>query len=79
MLFRSVAAVPEKKPAPVDATHAAPICAIEAVWVGFSAPLTMSRMLIATAFAIAAEGMPVLGGVGLMVVPFLLCMGLLIG
>ena len=34
-------------------------------------------MLIATALAIAAEGMPALGAVGLMAVPLALCIGLL--
>lgn len=35
-----------------------------AVWVGFWAPLSMSRMLLATAMAMAAEGMPVRGAPG---------------
>jgi len=38
----------------------------------------MSRILIATALAMAAEGIPVLGGAGLIGVPLALCIGLLI-
>ena len=73
-----VAADPLSKCAPVDATQAAPIFAMDAVCVGASAPLIMSQILLATAMAIAAEGIPVRGGAGLMGVPLALCMGLLI-
>ena len=43
------AAVPLRDPVPAEATHAAPICAIDAVWVGVAAPFSiMSAMLRAT-------------------------------
>ncbi len=72
-----LAALPLKRWAPVEATQTAPASAIEAVWVGAGAPLSMSRMLAATALPIAAEGMPVRGAVGLIGVPLGLFIGLL--
>ena len=65
--------------APAEATQAAPISAIEAVWVGASAPRIMSTMLLATALPIIAEGIPVRGGAGAMTVPFGLLRGTEIG
>src|SRR5512146_1996841 len=67
------AAVPLSQFAPADATQEAPSSAIDAVWVGRGAPLTiMSRIERATVRAMTAEGMPVRGGAGVMLVPRLL-------
>ena len=55
--------------APAEATHAAPISAIEAVCVGLSLPRIMSAMLRATVLPIIAEGMPVRGGAAKIGVP----------
>ena len=64
-------AVPLKSPFPALAIQAAPISAMEAVWVGVSLlPRIISQMELATAFPIMALGIPVLGGVGLIGVPF---------
>ena len=73
-----MAAVPLKICEPVDATQAAPISAIDASWVGFEAPFIMSQILMATAFPVPADGIPVRGGAGLMGVPFGELIGLLI-
>ena len=58
-------ALPFKGWAPAEATHAAPSSAIEAAWVGFTeTPLIISTMDEATTRPIMAEGIPVLGGAG---------------
>ena len=69
------AAVPVNGFAPAEATQAAPMSAIEAVWVGAFAPPIMSTMLCATALAIIADGIPVRGGAGAITVPFGLLRG----
>ena len=63
------AAVPVSRCEPADATHAAPISAIDAVRVGRPAPPIMSAMLRATALPISADGIPVRGGAEAMGVP----------
>ena len=63
------AAVPVKGLAPAEAMRAAPISAIEAVWVGALLPRNMSTILRATAFPIIADGMPVRGGAGEIIRP----------
>lgn len=73
-------AVPLNAPAPAEAMHAAPMCAIDAVRVGpWALPCIMSAMFRATCRAITPDGMPVRGGVGEIGVPFTLVIGLLIG
>ena len=70
-------AVPKNGFAPADAMHAAPIFASDAVRFGESAfPLIMSAILYAMIRAITPEGIPVLGGVGKIGVPFGLFIGL---
>ena len=69
------AAVPVNGFAPADATHAAPIFAIDAAASLPSLPATRFEMLRATALPIVAEGMPVRGGVGEIGVPLTLTRG----
>ncbi len=69
------AAVPVNGLAPADATHAAPISAMLAVWVGPELPWMMSATLRATALPIMAEGMPVRGGAAKIGMPLRLVWG----
>src|SRR5208283_687725 len=56
------AAEPSRKPVPADATHAAPMLAIEARCVRAVEPLVIrSRMVSATVLAIMPDGIPVRG------------------
>ena len=72
--------MPLVKPAPAEATQAAPISAIDAVCSGLVAlPVIMSAMLCATALPMSPDGMPVRGGAGEMTVPFGLVRGTEIG
>ena len=73
-------AVPLKNPVPAEAIQAAPILASDASLVGWSLfPFIMSIILYATCLAITPEGIPVLGGVGKIGVPFGLEAGFDIG
>ena len=73
------AAVPVNGFDPAEATHAAPISAIEAVRDGDFAPFSMSVMLPATALPIIAEGIPVRGGAGEITCPEAVARGLEMG
>ena len=58
-------------PMPAEATHAAPIRAMDASWAGWSRPCRMrSAMVSAAVFPMTPDGMPVRGGDGAMTVPF---------
>ena len=64
----------------VEATHAAPISAIEAWCCGvFDFPLIMSAMFIAQARPMSPDGMPVRGGAGEITVPLGALRGVEIG
>ena len=64
-------------PNPADAMHAAPIFPMDPLWCNsLSECLIISMMLSATNFAVIPDGIPVLGGAGVISVPFLLFLGL---
>jgi len=74
------AAEPFRSPVPADAMHAAPMWAIDAVWVGAVAPFViMSAMVSAATRPMIPEGIPVRGGAGAMTVPRGLLRGVEIG
>ena len=63
-------ALPCRNPDPAEATHAAPMSAIEAVRICAEVPcLIISAMLEAASFPIIPDGIPVRGGDGAMTVP----------
>ena len=65
------AAEPTLSPEPDEATHAAPIFAIEAVPTSADGPIFINSLILITAsFPIIPEGIPVLGGDGAINVPF---------
>ena len=64
-------------PYPAEAIHAAPIFPMEPLWCNSPFDrLIMEMILSATSFAVIPEGIPVLGGAGVISVPFLLFLGL---
>ena len=73
------AAEPLRKPVPAEATHAAPMVAIDARWAGAAGFLMRSRMVSATVLAMTPDGMPVRGGLGVITVPLGLLRGREIG
>src|SRR5208337_219045 len=73
------AAEPLRKPVPAEATHAAPMVAIEARWAAAAGFLMRSRMVSATVLAMMPDGIPVRGGLGALTVPLGLLRGREIG
>src|SRR5487761_2766240 len=73
------AAVPVTGLEPAEATHAAPISAMDAACVGAGLPPSISTIFLATVLPIIADGIPVRGGAGEMTRPSAVLCGSEIG